>query len=69
MGVWTGIGVASSAAVAREVMLDAAKWTTINRLVECRYISAVAGAAVVGAVATVAEVKDKMLTGKRRSRA
>jgi hypothetical protein len=45
-------------------MLDAAKWTTINRLVECRYISAVAGAAVVGAVATVAEVKDKMLTGR-----
>jgi hypothetical protein len=56
-----------SAAVALVVMLDAAKWATINRLVKGRYIAAVvravvkavALAAVVGPVATVAEVKGK----------
>jgi hypothetical protein len=69
VGVWMGIGVSSSAAVALVIMLDAAKWATINRLVECRYIAvvvrvvvkAVVLAAVGAAAATVAEVKDKSL--------
>ncbi len=50
-------------------MLDDTKWVTINRLLEGRYaaevvralVKAVALAAVVGAVATVAEVNDKMV--------
>ncbi len=41
VGVWMGIGVLSSAAVALVIMLDVAKWATINRLVECRYIAVV----------------------------